>query len=577
MGAARKQQNITQLMIEQKLITAQDLQLAKEAQKKEGGNLTQNLVKIGAISDSEMTQFLARSHGLPVIDLSNFEIPPEVIQMVNVNICRKLKVIPTSKFGNRLVVAVANPDNYFAIDDIAHITRCKVEVVVASKESIEKAIEKYYGAETTKTNVNTIMQAFEEEDQEVNAIDPLITANLADGTKGDEPVIGFVNHILMEAITKKISDIHFEPFEKKFRIRFRQDGTLREAVSPPKESASAIVSRLKIISKMDISERRKPQDGRLRVNRQGLDPVDFRVSSIPTMFGESIVMRLLDKSNLNADLDNLGFEAKQFKLFKESIYLPQGMVLVTGPTGSGKTTTLYSAVNELNVPERKILTAENPVEFNLEGIIQTQIHHEIGYDFSSALRAFLRQDPEVIMVGEIRDLETAEIAYKAASTGHLVLSTLHTNDAASTITRLLDMGLPPFIVAESTSLVVAQRLLKKNCERCKMQVKVDDEVLLSLGVTENELLEFNNLFKGSGCEVCGGTGLKGRTPIFETLRISVPVKEAIYAGSTPLQIKQRAMREDGFITLRKSALIRLKHGVVNVEQVIAGTISDDQD
>jgi type IV pilus assembly protein PilB len=253
------------------------------------------------------------------------------------------------------------------------------------------------------------------------------------------------------------------------------------------------------------------------------------------------------------------------------------MVLVTGPTGSGKTTTLYSAVNELNVPERKVLTAENPVEFNLEGIIQTQIQHEIGYDFSSALRAFLRQDPEVIMVGEIRDLETAEIAYKAASTGHLVLSTLHTNDAASTITRLLDMGLPPFIVAESTSLVVAQRLLKKNCERCKMQVKVDDEVLLSLGVNENELGEFNNLFKGSGCEVCGGTGLKGRTPIFETLRISNPVKEAIYAGSSPLQIKQRAMREDNFISLRKSALIRLKQGVVSVEQVIAGTVSDEEE
>lgn len=575
MGAARKQQNITQLMIEQSLITAQDLQLAKESQKKDGGSLTSNLVKIGAISDNDMTHFLAKAHGLPVVDLNTFEIAPDVIQTVNVNICRKLKVIPTSKFGNRLVVAVANPENYYAIDDLSHITRCKIEVVVASKESIEAAIEKYYGSDDNKNSANNMMQQFEE-------IDPVGSAEsdpnaIVAGQNGEEPIINFVNHILTDAISKKVSDIHFEPFEKKFRIRFRRDGTLYEAVCPPKESSGAIISRIKIISKMDISERRKPQDGRLRVVRSGQEPVDFRVSSIPTMFGESVVMRLLDKSNLNADLDNLGFEARQFKLFKEAIYLPQGMVLVTGPTGSGKTTTLYSAVNELNVPERKVLTAENPVEFNLEGIVQTQIHHEIGYDFSSALRTFLRQDPEVIMVGEIRDLETAEIAYKAASTGHLVLSTLHTNDAASTITRLLDMGLPPFVVAESTSLVVAQRLLKKNCEKCKQPTRVDDQTLLSLEVGESELPEFKELYKGEGCDQCGGTGLKGRIPIFETLKVTQPVKESIYAGESPLSIKKRAMKEHNFITLRKSALIRLKQGLVSVEQVIAGTMSDEEE
>ncbi|MCB9026988.1 MAG: Flp pilus assembly complex ATPase component TadA [Bdellovibrionaceae bacterium] len=575
MGAVRKNQNITQLMIEQKLISAEDLQVAKESQKKEGGSLTSNLVKVGAISDNEMTSFLARAHGLPIIDLSTFEIAPEVISLVNVNICKKLKVIPTSKFGNRLVVAFANPDNYFAIEDLSHITRCKIEVVVASKDAIDQAIEKYYSVPGEKqSNVANVMQQFEEADPTQSTIDP---SAIVAGQVDAEPIINFVNQILTDAIQRKVSDIHIEPFEKKFRIRYRRDGTLYEAVSPPKDASGAIISRVKIISKMDISERRKPQDGRLRVVRPGQEPVDFRVSSIPTMFGESIVMRLLDKSNLNADLDNLGFEARQFKFFKQAIHLPQGMVLVTGPTGSGKTTTLYSAVQELNIPDRKILTAENPIEFNLEGIVQTQIHHEIGYDFSQALRAFLRQDPEVIMVGEIRDLETAEIAYKAASTGHLVLSTLHTNDAASTITRLLDMGLPAFIVAESTSLIVAQRLLKKNCEKCKQVVKVEDHILKDLGVPEEKLSEFQEIQKGEGCDQCGGTGLRGRIPIFETLRVTSGVKESIYAGKSPLHIKKTAIAEDDFITLRRSALIRLQQGVVSIEQVIAGTVSDNDE
>ena len=318
MGAVRKKQNITQLMIEQNLISAQDLQMAKESQKKDGGSLTANLVKVGAVSDNEMTQFLAKAHGLPVIDLSTFEIAPDVISLVNVNICRKLKVIPTSKFGNRLVVAFANPDNYYAIEDLSHITRCKIEVVVASKDSIEAAINKYYGTDDQKTSVANVMQQFED----VDPLGDVQTDSSAIDTeeKEEEPIINFVNHILMDAISKSVSDIHFEPFEKKFRIRYRRDGTLYEAVVPPKESSNAVISRVKIISKMDISERRKPQDGRLRVVRPGKEPVDFRVNSIPTMFGESIVMRLLDKSNLNADLDNLGFEARQFKLFKTSIY-----------------------------------------------------------------------------------------------------------------------------------------------------------------------------------------------------------------------------------------------------------------
>ncbi len=575
MGAARKK-NITQLMIEENLISASDLQKAKEIQKKDGGRLTTSLIKIGAVSDNQMTQFLAKAHGLPVIDLKSFEIPADVLKMVNGNICRKLKVIPTSKFESRLVVAFANPENLYAIEDLSHITKCKIEVVVSSEAAINAAIEKYYG-ESTKTDLNNMMNQFEEMNVDSGGVGSAQQGIDVNEDTNSEPTINFVNHMLMEAINSKSSDIHVEPFEKRFRIRFRKDGTLHEAFSPPKDSANGIISRLKIISKMDISERRLPQDGRLRVIRKGKEPVDFRVSSVPTMFGESIVMRLLDKSNLNADLNNLGFEARQFKMFKEAIYLPQGMVLVTGPTGSGKTTTLYSAVSELNVPDRKILTAENPVEFNLEGIIQTQIHHEIGFDFGAALRAFLRQDPEIIMVGEIRDLETAEIAYKAASTGHLVLSTLHTNDAASTITRLLDMGLQNYVVAESTSLVVAQRLLRRNCSSCKQKVKVEDSILFSLGVTKEKLGEFQNLFKGEGCEVCGGTGLKGRTPVFETLKISTAVKEAIYRGDSPLKIKQNAIAHDDFITLRRSALIRLKDGDTSVDQVIAGTVSDDEE
>ncbi len=569
--AAKK--GLGELLVRESLIDINQLEQAKREQRNHGGRLTTALVKMGFVKESQLAEFLGQQYQVPTIDLANFEVDPEAIKLISKQVCEKYSIIPVSKAAKSLVVAFADPSNVFVKDDLALLTRHKIEPVVASEVAIVAAIEKYYGG--TVNRFQSIMSEIEEQDDNFTATNS--TAELVDGKDNveDGPIINFVNAMLTEAIKVRASDIHIEPYEKRFRIRFRIDGVLVERIMPPAGAATAISSRIKILSKMDIGERRRPQDGRLKVKMRSGQEVDFRVNATPTIFGEKIVMRILDKSNLQVDLMKLGMEQDQLEVFQECLHLPQGMLLITGPTGSGKTTTIYSGLAELNTPDTNISTAEDPVEFNLDGINQVQVNPMIQFTFADALRAFLRQDPEVIMVGEIRDLETAEVAYKAASTGHLVVSTLHTNDAASTVCRLMEMGVPAFMVAEATTLVVAQRLMRKICDKCSIETTVPTEVLLKLGVPEGELHEYNKLRKGEGCERCGGTGLKGRMAIFEAMKITNAVKEVIFKGGTPLELKRHAVMHDKMRTLRGSALLKLKRGLTTVEEVFNSSVGDD--
>lgn len=566
---------IGELLVRENLIDIDQLDRARQEQKQTGGRLTSALVQLGFVKDKDLSEFLGKQYQLPTVDLGNFEIEAEVLSLVPQNVCKKHNVIPIQKSGRSLVVAFSDPSNLFIKDDLSLLTRCKIEMVIASEQAIQSAIEKYYGG-GQKARLDTIVSQIEDE---VDAFAPQENVDVtyvdSDAKASEGPIINFVNALLTEAIKVRASDIHIETYEKRFRIRFRIDGSLMERGQPPQGSANAIVSRLKIMSKMDISERRKPQDGRLKVKLKNGQEVDFRVNALPTLFGEKMVLRILDKSNLQVDLTKLGMEPEQLDIIRSSLELPQGMILITGPTGSGKTTTVYSAIADLNKPDVNISTAEDPVEFNLDGINQVQINADIGFGFPEALRAFLRQDPEIIMVGEIRDLETASIAYKAASTGHLVISTLHTNDASSTVTRLISMGVPSYLVAEGTSLVVAQRLIKKICTKCTTSIKVPPEILLKAGVLESELDQYNDLRKGEGCSACNHTGLTGRAAVYEMLNVSSSVKDAIFKGESPLGIKRNAVNNDGMITLRRSALLKLKTGVTNVEEVLASTVGDD--
>lgn len=571
MQSAKK--GLGELLVRENLIDFEQLEQARREQKNHGGRLTTSLVRMGYVKELELADFLGKQYGLPTVDLNSFEPDPAAVKLLNKQVCEKHCVLPITKAGNSLVVAFADPSNLYVKDDLALLTRCKIEVVVASEAAILAVIEKIYGGNNNQfANIMSEM-----EDSEESYVAPVSDAEVVDQeVDTDEgPIVKFVNAMLSEAIKNKASDIHIEPYEKRFRIRFRIDGSLHEKTQPPPGAANAIVSRIKILSKMNISERRRPQDGRLKVRLKNGSEVDFRVSSIPTLFGEKVVLRVLDKSNLQVDLTQLGMEQDHLEAFKETLYLPQGLLLITGPTGSGKTTTIYSGLAELNTPQKNISTAEDPVEFNLEGINQVQINAQIDFNFAEALRSFLRQDPEVIMVGEIRDLETAEIAYKAASTGHLVVSTLHTNDAASTVTRLVDMGVAPYMVAEATSLIVAQRLIRKVCESCADKHTIPPETLISLGVPENDLDGYKNTRKGEGCIKCNGTGLKGRMAIFEVMRMTAAVKEAIFKGASPLELKRHAIIHDNMKTLRQSALLKLKSGLTTVEEVLSTTVKDD--
>ncbi|HVK60305.1 MAG TPA: type IV-A pilus assembly ATPase PilB [Bdellovibrionales bacterium] len=562
-----------ELLVRENLVNMGQLEEARKEQRSSGGRLSSALVKLGHIKDKEMAEFLGRQYSMATVDLDQFEIDEDAIKTVSREICEKHMVIPVSKAGNVLVVAFADPSNMFVREDLTLVTRCKIEIVIAPETSIQKAIEKYFGKSTT--DMGTVVSDLEMSDEALNFTSSLQAQLIDNAADGDQAaIVKFVNTMLIEAIKLKCSDIHIEPYEKRLRVRFRIDGLLHEKVQPPSGVANALSSRLKIMSRLDIAERRKPQDGRLKVKTANGLEVDFRVSVLPTLFGEKIVMRLLDKANLKLDMTKLGFEQNDMDLFKMRINEPQGLVLVTGPTGSGKTTTLYSALWSLNDPQVNISTAEDPVEFNLDGINQVQVQPKIGFGFPDALRSFLRQDPDIILVGEIRDLETGEIAFKAASTGHLVLSTLHTNDAPSTISRLLDMGIAPYLITSTVSLIVAQRLAGRICEKCKVPENIDPKVLIAAGVAAAEAAEYQCM-RGEGCSACNGSGVKGRVAIYELMEMSTPLREEILRGGSPVEIKKAAIK-GGTKTLRQAALKKLKAGMVSLSEVLGVTVEDDK-
>ena len=557
------------LLVREQLITTEQLDAALEAKGKGGGRLGSHLVKLGYISDDTLTSFLSKQFGVPAVDPSRLEIGPDVIETIPADVAQKYQVIPIQRSGSTLTIATADPTNIFVIDDIKFLTGKNIVVNVASEGSIKEAIDRYYDATASLADV---MEDFREDGIEYVAAEEEVEVGDLENAAEQAPVVKLVNLILVDAIKRGASDIHIEPYEKAFRVRYRVDGVLYEVMKPPMKLKNAIISRLKIMSKLDIAERRLPQDGRIKLKRGHGQEMDFRVSVLPTLFGEKVVLRLLDKSNLQLDMTRLGFESKQLEDFMEAIHRPYGMVLVTGPTGSGKTTTLYSALADLNKSTENISTAEDPVEFNFMGINQVQVHEEIGLTFASALRSFLRQDPDIIMVGEIRDFETAEIAIKAALTGHLVLSTLHTNDAPSTINRLLNMGVEPFLVASSVNLILAQRLARKICLECREPVEMPAQALVELGVPE-EIASSAKLFQGKGCPLCSGTGYKGRIALYEVMPMYEELKELVLMGASTSEIRREAMRL-GMKTLRQSGVAKLLEGVTTHQEVLRTTVKD---
>jgi type IV pilus assembly protein PilB len=559
-----------ELLVRNKLIDEKQLAKALEEQRASGGRLGASLVKLGYLKEEDLAAFLSRQYGVPSINLAEFEIDPNVIKLVSTEVAQKYQLVPVNRAGSTLIVAMADPSNIFAIDDIKFMTGYNVEVVVAAEASIKAAIDKYYDQ---SASFDDVMGNLEDIDLEVVDDDEQIDVGALERATEDAPVVKLVNLILTDAIKKRASDIHIEPYEKSFRVRYRIDGVLHEVMKPPMKLKNAITSRIKIMSEMDISERRLPQDGRIKIKLPGGNDMDYRVSCLPTLFGEKVVMRLLDKSNLQLDMTKLGYEPSALKWFKEAIHKPFGMVLVTGPTGSGKTVSLYSALAELNKVTENISTAEDPVEFNFGGINQVQMHEEIGLNFAAALRAFLRQDPDIIMIGEIRDFETAEIGVKAALTGHLVLSTLHTNDAPATVNRLLNMGIEPFLVASAVNLITAQRLARRVCSECKAPEEVPREVLVQAGVKEADLDGFV-CYKGQGCPTCNGSGYKGRVGFYQVMPMFEELREMILAGANTAEIKRESMRL-GVKTMRQSGLTKMSEGVTSLEEVLRCTIADD--
>jgi type IV pilus assembly protein PilB len=559
-------------MVREKLISLAELREAQELQKRSGDNLSRSLAKLGHVSDNEVAEFIAAQYNVPAIDLAAYEVDRQVLDLVPREVAERHKILPLSRVGTSLVVAMTDPTNLNAIDDIKFLTGYNVEPVVASESAIEKAIETYYA--TPLASYNDVMEGFnadefefgEEDEEGVNILE-------LEKLSEDAPVVRLVNLILVNAIKKGASDIHIEPYEKALRVRYRVDGVLHEEMTPPLKLRNALISRLKIMSRLDIAERRLPQDGRIKLKLGKGREMDFRVSVLPTLFGEKVVLRLLDKSNLQLDMTKLGFDATPLEHFKTSIHQPYGMVLVTGPTGSGKTTTLYSALSELNQIDVNISTAEDPVEYNLHGINQVQMHEEIGLNFAAALRSFLRQDPDIIMVGEIRDFETAEIAVKAALTGHMVLSTLHTNDAPSTVSRLLNMGVEPFLVTASVVLILAQRLGRRLCKECKKPAEVPQEALLAAGVRPEEIAAGFTAYEPVGCKVCNNMGYKGRVALYEAMRFSDDLKDLVLQGCSTAELKSEAIRL-GMQSLRMAGLKKIGEGVTSLNEVLRVTAAD---
>jgi type IV pilus assembly protein PilB len=558
------------ILLQRELITPDQLHAALAQQKVERLRLGEILTKLGFVKEEDVAQCLGQKYGIPYVDLNTQEIDAAVTQLIPPVIAQKHLVIPISKVGTTLTMAMADPTNVFAVDDIKFMTGLNVRLMIATDSSVRRAIDRYYDS---SESLQTVMASMEDAGMEVMDEQDDFNPNIGELKQAVEeaPVVKVVNLILADAIKRGASDIHIEPYERIFRIRFRIDGVLYEVMSPPMSMKSAIISRLKIMADLDISERRLPQDGRMKVKFKGKE-VDFRVSTLPTLFGEKVVMRLLDKSNLTLDMSKLGFESQALANFEEAIQAPYGMILVTGPTGSGKTTTLYSALDRLNQLETNIMTVEDPVEFNIRGINQVLIRENIGLTFAAALRAFLRQDPDVIMVGEIRDYETAEIAVKAALTGHLVLSTLHTNDAPSAVSRLLNMGVESFLVASSVLLILAQRLLRRICSRCKVVVTVPPKALVDVGLSDEEAASIT-CYKGNGCDMCSGTGYKGRIAIYEVLLLTPELRDLILSGGSAVEIKRAAIQQ-GMRTLRMSGLSKLKEGITTVHEVVRVTFKD---
>ena len=561
---------IGELLVREKVVSMQQLQQAQDEAKRTGKRLGQALLQLGYVKDQQLTQFVAKQYSLQTVDLTGLEIDPAVIKLLSKEMCEKHQVLPISRKGATLVVAMADPSNIYAIDELKFLTQYNIEPVVASETAVAEAIAQYY---EKQFNIDEMLGDMNVDDVDYASMDE-DAVNVLDLEKqaDDAPVVKLCNAILLSAIKKKASDIHIEPYEKSFRVRYRVDGMLSEEMRPPMKLKNAITSRIKIMAMLDIAERRLPQDGRIKLKLGGNKEMDYRVSVLPTLFGEKICLRLLDKSNLQLDMTKLGFDQKPLDDFKKSIKKPFGMVLVTGPTGSGKTTTLYSALSELNTVSRNISTAEDPVEFNLAGINQVQMHEDIGLNFAAALRSFLRQDPNIIMVGEIRDFETAEIAIKAALTGHLVLSTLHTNDAPATVSRLLNMGIEPFLVTAALNLVMSQRLARRVCVECKAPAEKHPEALHDLGFSEEQIARAN-LMVGKGCTVCGGTGYKGRVALYEVMPFTEGLKELVLQGASAAELKTQMIRE-GTDSLRIAGIKKIIEGMTTPEEVLRCTVED---
>ncbi|PYM41085.1 MAG: type IV-A pilus assembly ATPase PilB [Candidatus Rokuibacteriota bacterium] len=562
------------LLVADGLLTPAQLQKALGEQRGSTEKLGSILIKLGFINEEQLIGFLSRQYGVPSITLAQLEIDPAVLRLVPAPIAKKYEVIPVRKMGNSLALAMADPTNVFALDDIAFMTNLQVLPLVASQTAVRKAIDRNYESRTEA--MQTVMQDISSDLENVEVVD----GEDESGTKVDvfelkesadeAPVVKLVNMVLVDAIQKGASDIHFETYEKVFRIRFRMDGVLHEMLSPPKRLESAILSRLKIMSNLDIAERRLPQDGRIKL-RYNTREIDFRVSTLPTIFGEKAVLRILDKDALQLDLTKLGFDPWSHEKFSSVIHQPYGMVLITGPTGSGKTTTLYSAIHTINSPDVNIMTAEDPVEYNLKGVNQVQINESVGRTFAAALRSFLRQDPDVILVGETRDLETAQISIRAALTGHLVFTTLHTNDCPSTVARLLDMGIPPFLVSSSLLLILAQRLGRKVCTACKEPYEVDEQTLVPYGHAPTGRGKVT-LHKGKGCPTCSFTGMKGRVAIYEVMPISDELRDGILRSVTTAELREIAQSQ-GMKTLRQSGLLKVLDGTTTIEEVLRVTLA----
>jgi type IV pilus assembly protein PilB len=586
---------IGELLLKEKRITPEQLQQALNAQRQSGGKLGNSLVSLGFVKDEEITALLSKQYGVPAIALDKFEIDPAVLRLVPSETAQKYHVLPLSRSGATLTIAMTDPTNVFAMDDIKFMTGYNVEPVVASETAVIEAINRYYGKggiaagnghshssngsapsaleAASKALEDASMLSGNHDDVEVLEEIEEISVEALQRQGEEAPVIKLVNVILMSAIQKGASDIHVEPYEKELRVRYRMDGILYNIMQPPMKYRDAITSRIKIMSKLDIAEKRLPQDGRIKIRFQDhgvMKDIDFRVSCLPTLFGEKIVMRLLDKDKLMLDMTKLGFEQESLTKFEANIQKPWGMVLVTGPTGSGKTNTLYSSISRINTPETNIMTAEDPVEFNLMGVNQVLVKESIGLNFAAALRSFLRQDPNIILVGEIRDFETAEIAVKAALTGHLVLSTLHTNDAPSTVNRLMNMGIEPFLVASSLNLVCAQRLVRRICKFCSEPHPTPPAGLMQAGFSaEDAKTVVPN--RGKGCEKCNNTGYKGRVGLYEVMEITEDLRELILVGASSLELRRKAV-EEGMLTLRASGLRKVKEGVTTLDEVVRETV-----